>query len=177
VSATRSRRHGASARKPSAASDRELTPVATLKERLEQDLRAATKAQDVTRRETLRLILAALHMVEVEKRSDTVSETDAVAVLQRQAKMRREAMDALASRPELVARERAELAVIEAYLPKQLSREDIETRARAAIADVGATSPREQGKVMQKLMPELKGQADGKLVAAVVGELLAKAGG
>ena len=116
-------------------------------------------------------------MVEVEKRSDTVSETDAVAVLQRQAKMRREAMDALASRPELVARERAELAVIEAYLPKQLSREDIETRARAAIADVGATSPREQGKVMQKLMPELKGQADGKLVAAVVGELLAKAGG
>ena len=116
-------------------------------------------------------------MIEVEKRSDAVPETDVVTVLRRQAKMRREAIDALASRPEIVARERAELAVIEAYLPQQLSRDDVEAKARAAIAAVGATSPREQGKVMQKLMPELRGQADGKLVASVVGELLAKGGG
>lgn len=90
--------------------------------------------------------------------------------------MRREAMEALVSRPELVAKEHAELGVIESYLPQQLSREVIEERARAAIAAVGATSPREQGKVMQKLMPDLRGQADGKLVAAVVSELLSKAG-
>ena len=90
--------------------------------------------------------------------------------------MRHEAIESMASRPDIVARERSELAVIEAYLPTQLSRDAIAERARAAIAAVGATSSREQGKVMQKLMPELKGQADGKLVAEVVGELLAKGG-
>lgn len=137
-------------------------------------MRAATKAQDATRRDTLRLILAALHNVEVEKRSSDLPESDVVSVLQKQAKMRRETIEALANagRPEIVARERAELALIESYLPAQLSREQIAERARAAIAETGATSPREQGKVMQKLMGELRGQADGKLVAEVVADLL-----
>jgi uncharacterized protein YqeY len=156
----------------------------------------------VTRRETLRLIVSAVRNAELEKRTSALSSKDVVndngepakeywlpagvdvslsdadveAVIRKQGKMRRDAMEALVSRPELVAKERAELAVIEAYLPQQLSREDIANKARAAIAAVGATSPREQGKVMQKLMPELRGQADGKLVAAVVGELLAKGG-
>ncbi len=90
--------------------------------------------------------------------------------------MRREAMEAYEKvrRDDLVARERAELAVIEAYLPKQLDRDAIVERARAAIAATGAISQREQGKVMQKLMPELRGQADGKVVAEVVADLLAK---
>ncbi|HYY55101.1 MAG TPA: GatB/YqeY domain-containing protein [Candidatus Dormibacteraeota bacterium] len=177
MSGTRSRPHVASARRPSAASARqEPGQVATLKERLEQDLRAATKAQDATRRDTLRLILAGVHNVEVEKQSAALGDADVVAVLRRQAKMRHEAIESMASRPDIVARERSELAVIEAYLPTQLSRDAIAERARAAIAAVGATSSREQGKVMQKLMPELKGQADGKLVAEVVGELLAKGG-
>jgi hypothetical protein len=141
---------------------------------LEQDLRTATKAQDATRRDTLRLALAALHDVEVEKRSPTLPDSDAIAVLQRQAKMRRETIESLAKadRPEIIARERAELAIIESYLPSQLDRGTILERARAAIAATGATSPREQGKVMQKLMPELRGQADGKVVAEVVAELL-----
>ena len=95
-------------------------------------------------------------------------------MLQKQAKMRREAMESMASRPEIVARERAELAVIESYLPRQLDRAAIAERARAAIAETGATSQRDQGKVMQKLMGELRGQADGKVVAEVVGELLGK---
>ncbi len=134
------------------------------------------KAQDATRRDTIRLILSALHNVEVEKRSSALPDSDVVTALQRQAKMRRETIEALANagRPEIVARERAELGVIESYLPTQLSREQIAERARAAIAATGATSQRDQGKVMQKLMPELRGQADGKIVAEVVVELLAK---
>lgn len=92
--------------------------------------------------------------------------------------MRRETMEALAGagRPEIVARERAELALIESYLPAQLDRPAITERARAAISATGASSPRDQGKVMQKLMPELRGQADGKLVAEVVVELLKGSG-
>jgi uncharacterized protein YqeY len=134
------------------------------------------KAQDATRRDTLRLILAGVHNVEVDKQTPSLADVDVVAVLRRQAKMRHEAIETMASRPEIVARERSELAVIESYLPTQLSREAIAERARAAIAEVGAKTRADQGKVMQKLMSELRGQADGKVVAEVVGELLAKGG-
>jgi len=166
------------------------------------DLRTAMKAQDATRRDTLRLILTGVQNAEIEKRTSALVEThtigddglpakgfelptsadvsitdaDVEAVLRKQAKMRRDAMETMSSRPEIVARERSELAVIESYLPQRLSRDAIAERARAAIAAVGATSRADQGKVMQKLMPELPGQADGKVVAEVVGELLAKGG-
>ena len=172
----RSRPPDASARRPSAASARQEPTVGTLRERLEQDLRAATKAQDAARRDTIRLILSAVHDVEVEKRSATLADADVVSVLQKQAKMRRETIDSLATanRPEIVERERGELRIIVSYLPSQLDRGTIAERARAAIAATGATSPRDQGRVMQQLMPELRGQADGKVVAEVVSELLSK---
>ncbi len=114
--------------------------------------------------------------MEVEKRASALPDADAIGVLQKQGKMRREAIEALANagRPEIVAREKAELAVIESYLPQQLDRAAIADRARAAIAATGASAQLDQGKVMQKLMPELRGQADGKVVAEVVAELLAK---
>ena len=134
------------------------------------------KAQDATRRDTLRLILAGVHNVEVDTQATALADADVITVLRKQARMRHEAMESMASRPEIVARERSELTVIEGYLPQQLSRETITERARAAITAVGATTRADQGKVMQKLMPELKGQADGKLVSEVVGELLGKGG-
>lgn len=160
------------------------------------------KAQDATRRDTLRLVLTAIQNAEVEKRTSALIVTDAVddqgeptkqyelpkdavlslsasdieGVLRKQAKMRRDAIDTMASRPEIVAKERAELGVIESYLPRQLARDAIAERARVTIAAVGAKSRADQGKVMQKLMPELKGQADGKVVAEVVAELLAGGG-
>ncbi len=88
--------------------------------------------------------------------------------------MRRESIEAFGKggRPDLVAKEQAELAVLTAYLPAQLDRDAIRERARTAITETGASGPQDQGKVMQKLMAALRGQADGKLVAEVVGELL-----
>lgn len=120
------------------------------------------------------MILASVHNAEVDQRVASLEDADVVAVLQKQAKMRREAMEAYekGGRADLVSQERAELAVIESYLPSQLDRAAIAERARAVIKEVGATSPREQGRVMQKLMPELRGQADGRIVAEVVSELL-----
>lgn len=136
-------------------------------------MRASAKAQDVIRRDTLRFALAAVHNEEVARRRD-LTDDEVIAVLGKQAKMRRESIEAFekGGRAELVAKETAELGYIEGYLPKQLSREEIATLARAAIASTGATSPAEQGKVMQRLMPDVRGRADGKLVASVVGELL-----
>ncbi len=88
--------------------------------------------------------------------------------------MRRESIEAFGKggRPELVAKEEAELALLVAYLPAQLDRDAVRERARAVIAEIGASGPHDQGKVMQKLMAALRGQAEGKLVAEVVGELL-----
>jgi uncharacterized protein YqeY len=134
------------------------------------------KAQDPTRRETLRLILAATHNVEVDQLK-TAGDEVVVGVLRKQARMRREAIEAYerGARPDLAAKERDELAIIESYLPAMLDRTAITDRARDVIARTGARSTREQGAVMKELMAELRGRADGKLVAAVVTELLSEA--
>ncbi len=136
-------------------------------------MRASVKAQDVVRRDTLRFALAAVHNEEVERRRELTDE-EIVGVLAKQAKMRRESIEAFGKggRADLVAKETAELRVIEGYLPQQMGRDEIASLARAAIADTGAASPQEQGKVMQKLMPQLKGRAEGKVVAEVVASLL-----
>jgi uncharacterized protein YqeY len=136
-------------------------------------MRASAKAQDAIKRDTLRFALAALHNEEVAKRRD-LTEDETLGVLARQAKMRRESIEAFekGGRTELVAKESAELRIIESYLPRQLGREEIAALARAAIAEMGASSPADQGKVMQRLMPQVKGKAEGKLVAEVVGSLL-----
>ena len=125
------------------------------------------------RRDTLRFCLAAIHNEEVAKRRD-LSDDELTAVLSKQAKMRRESIEAFTkgARDDLVAKESAELAIIEGYLPQQMSRDEVAVLARAAIAETGATGPGGQGKVMQKLMPQVKGRAEGKAVAEVVGSLL-----
>ena len=76
------------------------------------------------------------------------------------------------NRPDLVEKEEVEMAILQDYLPEQLSRDDIVAEAKQVIADVGAQGPGDKGKVMQQLMPKMKGKADGKLVNEVVGELL-----
>lgn len=143
------------------------------KEQLQSDLKAAMKAKDVKRREVLRLLLAAFKQMEVDTRKE-LSADDALGILMTEAKKRREAIDEMesAGRSDLAEQEKYELGVIETYLPQQLSREEVEAMAREAIAEVGATTPREMGNVMKVLMPRVKGQADGKLVNSVVRDLL-----
>ncbi len=135
------------------------------------------KGRDLVRRDTLRLALSALHNEEVAKRAP-LEEEAVVQMLRRQAKSRRESIEAFAKvgRADLVAKERAELAVIEGYLPTQLDRDAIRAAAERAIARTGATRPVDQGKVMRALMADLRAKADGKLVADVVSELLARSG-
>ena len=131
------------------------------------------KARDAARRDTIRFALAAIQNEAVAKRGE-LDDAAIEAVLRKQTKMRRESIEAFSKggRAELVAKETAELAILESYLPKQLDEATVRAAAQRAIADTGATGPKEQGKVMQKLMPELKGQADGAMVSRVVSELL-----
>jgi len=144
-----------------------------LKQRLQEDLKDAMRAKDQVRLRTLRLALAAIKNSEIEVRGE-LSDADVAAILQREAKQRRETLDELeqVDRPELAASEQAELEILTEYLPKQLGREEIADLARQVIADLNAEGPRQMGLVMRTMMAQLKGQADGKLVSQVVRELL-----
>ncbi|NLF00139.1 MAG: GatB/YqeY domain-containing protein [Anaerolineales bacterium] len=144
-----------------------------LKQRLQEDLKDALRARAERRKAVIRLALAAIGHAEVERDSD-LSDEDVAAVLQKQAVLRRDTIAELeqANRPDMLARELAELAILEAYLPKQLSRDEIAEEARRVVAEVGATGPRDVGQVMRALMARLKGRADGTVVNEIVREML-----
>jgi uncharacterized protein YqeY len=146
-----------------------------LKETLEHDLKEALRSKDERRKSTLRLALAAIHNSEIAK-GKALEEGEALAVLSKEAKQRREsaAMFAQGGREDLVDQENKELEILAAYLPEQLSEAEIETRAREVIAEVGATSAAQMGDVMRVLMPQMKGKADGQLVNAIVKRILSE---
>jgi len=131
------------------------------------------KAQDAVRRDTVRFALAAIHNEEVARRGE-LDDAAIEGVLRKQTKMRHESIEAFTKggRAELAAREANELEILESYLPRQLDEATVRAAAERVIAETGASEPKEQGKVMQRLMPELKGRADGGMVSRVVSELL-----
>ncbi|SRR5258708_3323382 len=143
------------------------------KEKLNEDLKTAMKSGETTRKDTLRLILAAIKQTEVDTRK-ALTEDDVYALLMNEAKKRRDSIDEMrgANRNDLADKEQAELTLIESYLPQQLSRDEIAVEARKAIDESGAKSAKDMGNVMKVLMPRVKGRADGKLVNEVVKSLL-----
>ncbi len=149
-----------------------------LKQQLQQDLREALRAGDERRKSVIRMALTAITNAEIEKgRRSGQTELDRdeiVAVLQSQAKQRRETVDELegVERPDMLAAEKEELAMLEEYLPEQLSVEEIAEEAREVINEVGATGMKDMGPVMGRLMSRVKGRADGHTVNMVVRELL-----
>ncbi len=146
---------------------------ASLKQKLNDDLRQALKGGDKRRSSVIRLIMSAVHNSEIAKRA-SLEDTDILGVIAKEAKQRKESIEAFkqGDRQDLVAQEEAELAILNEYLPEQMSRDEIITAARKVINEVGAQSPHDMGKVMGKLMPQLKGKAEGKVINEVVTELL-----
>lgn len=149
-------------------------PPLTLQERLQDDLKQAMRDRDETRKSVIRFVRAAIRDREIERRAD-LDEEGVLEVLSRQAQQRRDSIEAFegAGRDDLVAKEAAELAVIQEYLPQQMSADEITELAKAAISETGATGPSDMGKVMGRLMPQCKGRAQGKQVSSIVRELLA----
>jgi uncharacterized protein YqeY len=145
----------------------------TLKQKLQDDLKQAIRDKDSTRKSTIRLALAAITNAEVEKGRE-LDDTQTLAILNRETRQRRESLEEYrkAGRADLVAQEEAELEILLSYMPAQMSRDEIADRARETIAEVGATGLAQMGDVMRRLMPELKGRADGRLISEVVRELL-----
>jgi uncharacterized protein YqeY len=145
-----------------------------LQDRLTQDLKEALRQKDERRKNVVRLAKAAIKNAEVEQ-GRPLNDEEILEIVAREAKRRREAIAEFAKghRQDLVEQEEAELGLLLAYLPPQMSRAEIENAARQAIQEVGATSPAQMGQVMRYLMPRLKGKADGRLVNQVVKEILA----
>jgi uncharacterized protein YqeY len=151
--------------------------IVSLKEKLQSDLRSSIRQKDEVRKRTLRLALAAITNAEVAQRRE-LDDPSVLAVLAKEVRQRQESIEEYrkGGREDLVAQEEADLAVLQTYLPQQLSREEIVTRAKAIIEELGATGMGQMGPVMKSLMQELRGQADGKLVNQVVRELLSGQG-
>src|SRR5262245_4155349 len=141
----------------------------SITEQVQADVTAAAKARDQQQLSALRLVLDALKKEAKDARGD-LDEQAEIAVLQRERKRRAEAAEAFRNggRDEQAAKEEAEAAVIDRYLPEQLSDSDLESLVAEAVSETGAGSPKEMGKVMSALMPKVAGRADGKRVSELV---------
>jgi len=146
----------------------------SLVERIEGEVKDAMLARDSVRRDALRLILNSLRSAEKDLQRP-LSEDEELQVLQRERKRRNEAAEAFRAggREEQAAQEEAELAVLEEFMPEPLSEEELERIVDDAIAETGATSLRDMGRVMADVMPQVAGRADGSAVGQIVREKLA----
>lgn len=144
-----------------------------LKTTLQSDLKDAMRHGEETRKSTLRMVLTAIKLAEVEKDAH-MDEGSYLAVIQKEIKSRREAIaDAeKANRPDLIAQAEAEIKVLQNYLPAAFTAEELESMAKAAISEAGATTMREMGQVMKILLPRLQGRATGEQASQVVRRLL-----
>jgi uncharacterized protein YqeY len=143
-------------------------------EKINAELKASMLAKDAERTGALRMLKSAVGYVQIEKKVDVLPDADVLAVVQKEAKKRRDSIEEFdrGGRAELAAKERAELKVLEEFLPKQLSSEETEELVKAAIAEVGATSKKDMGAVMKAAQAKAAGRADGKVMSALVGKLL-----
>ena len=131
-------------------------------------------ARDADRLSALRMLKSAIGYAQIERKSETSSDAEIVALVQKEVKKRRDSMEQFdkGGRPELAEKERKEITVLEAFLPQALSPEELETLVRATIAELGATTKKDMGPVIKAVQAKAAGRADGKTVSGLVGKLL-----
>jgi uncharacterized protein YqeY len=146
----------------------------SLRNRLDEELKAAMRSSDAMRRDSLRMVLAAVQKSEKEGKHELVDD-EMLGILTRELKVRRESVDTFRAggREDLVAKEEAAIAVVSEFMPQPLSDDELKALVEQAIAETGAASPRDMGKVMGWLSPKTRGRADGKVVSQLVTQLLA----
>ena len=142
-------------------------------DKLAADLKEAMKSGDKTRLSVIRMLRARIQNAEIAERKG-LEDSDVLGLIAKYAKERRESIDEFrkSTRQDLVDKEAAELAIVMEYLPQQMTREEIVSAAQKVIEELGARNPGDKGKVMQKLMPQLKGRAEGREINEVVTHLL-----
>jgi uncharacterized protein YqeY len=146
-----------------------------LLDKLNSDLKDAMRARDELKTSVLRMLLSAINYAEIAQQKK-LDDGGIIGVVQKEIKQRRESIEAFekGNRPELAAKEKAEMAMLQAYVPAQMSRDEILAVVQQVLAETGAKGPGDKGKVMQKLMPLVRGKADGNEVNGIVTELLGK---
>jgi len=145
------------------------------KTKLEQALKEAMKSGDDVTKRTVRMVLAAIRQVEIDKQI-SLEEPAVLSIIQKEIKTRKESVEEArgANRPDIVASTEVEIKVLEAYLPAAMNAEDLKVMVDAAVAEVGAVSPADMGKVMKVLLPRVAGRAAGDQVSAAVRQALQK---
>ena len=146
-----------------------------LLEKINTDLKAAMRAKEETRLLVLRTMLSSINYAEIAKQKK-LDDAGIIEVVGKEIKQRRESIEAYdkGNRPDLSAREKAEMAILQEYMPAQMSRDEIAAIVEKVIAEIAPKGPGDKGKVMQKLMPQVKGKADGNEVNSIVMDLLGK---
>ncbi|MFZ5880307.1 MAG: GatB/YqeY domain-containing protein [Chloroflexota bacterium] len=146
-----------------------------LKTQLNESLKEAMRTNDDLRRRTLRMVMAAIKQIEVDKRA-ALDDAGVMALMQKEIKNRREALEEAkkANRVDLAADNEAEIAVLEGFLPKAMPAEELRALVQAAIAETGAAAPSDMGRVMKVVIPKVAGRAPNDAISAAVRELLQK---
>jgi len=144
-----------------------------IKEKLTQNLKDAMRAKDEIRKRTIRLALASIKNMEIDRKAE-LEDNEILAILQKEVKSRRETIEGAeqAGREDLIIEAEAEIKILESFLPQQLTPEQLRELVQQAVDEAGAASIRDMGKVMKLLMPKVQGRADGKTVSQIVSTLL-----
>ena len=146
----------------------------TLQERISQEIKAAMLAKDADRLSALRMLKSTMGYVQIEKKTESLSDADVTAIVQKEVKKRRDSVEQFekGGRAELATKEKAEIAVLESFLPKAMPPEELEALVKATIQETGATSKKDMGPVIKAVQAKAAGRADGKSISALVGKLL-----
>ena len=145
-----------------------------LQDKLAGEIKSAMLAKDADRLSTLRMLKSAADYLQIERKTDKISDGDFVSLVQKEVKKRRDSVEQFekGGRQELADKEKKEITVLESFLPKPLSPEELEQLVKATIQEVGATSKKDMGAVMKAAQTKAAGRADGKTLSALVGKLL-----
>ena len=143
-------------------------------EKIAAEIKSAMLARDPDRLLALRSLKSAVGYAQIERKNENLSDAEVVAIVQKEVKKRRDSIEQFdkGGRPELAAKEKQEIAVLEAFLPAPLGAEDLEKLVRETIAELGAASKKEMGPVIKAVQAKAAGRADGKSISTLVGKLL-----
>jgi uncharacterized protein YqeY len=146
----------------------------SLQERISQEIKSAMLARDADRLSALRMLKSTLGYAQIERKTESLPDADVVAIVQKEVKKRRDSMEQFeqGGRPELAAKEKQEITVLETFLPQALAPEELEQLVRATIQETGATSKKDMGPVIKAVQAKAAGRADGKSISTLVGKLL-----
>lgn len=146
----------------------------TLQEQITTQLKEAMVARDAEKLSTVRMLKSALGYLQIERKTEKLDDASVIAVVQKEIKKRKDAISQYesASRPELAARERQEVTVLETFLPQAMSETELDALVKATIAELGATGKKDMGPVIKAVQTKAAGRAEGKTISAIVGKLL-----